>query len=333
MNLFCATRKLTQSKEDHLTEFFAAALMLDADFRAAFASLTLESYARFQGWATPVIATVETQISYPNTNCRPDMQLTLEDGHVILCEHKLDAEETMGSETDERAQIERYLDLPIHGLLYVRSSWKSPSAAVLEHNAYIKPANREHFLWRDFYPLLDGIQNPFHHWIKEGFKRLGFTPPLPFVGDLKDPDPARCERNRRNFAKLWNTTRSRARSLGWKVQTGSIVELYLSHETNPRVSNIFVSPADAERFLIRFTPAGDEESQRILYACEQATREIDIPTEVELAIIKRQAGAVEVIDVKTTLHAVLGQGIGNPEIMEKRLGGFVERFLLAMDEA
>ena len=54
------------------------------------------------------------------------MLLQLSNGQRIICEHKLEALETVGPVEDERGQLERYLDLPVEGVVYVRSSWKPP---------------------------------------------------------------------------------------------------------------------------------------------------------------------------------------------------------------
>lgn len=101
-NLFLNTRKLTNAKEDHLTEFLAAMILMNEPFNTQFSELLLGEYASSHGWDTPIIVTVETQASYSGTNCCPDMRFTLADGHVILCENKIEAPETMGSSADPR---------------------------------------------------------------------------------------------------------------------------------------------------------------------------------------------------------------------------------------
>src|SRR6185295_19965327 len=92
MNLFLSTRRLTSAKEDHLTEFLAAALEADRAFRDAYALLT-----------------------------NPCTMAT-----SFACEHKIEASEAIGEEAGEgravRRQLERYRKLPIDGLAYLRSS-------------------------------------------------------------------------------------------------------------------------------------------------------------------------------------------------------------------
>jgi hypothetical protein len=121
-NLFLNTRSLTSSKEDHLTEFLAALITMSEPFNLEFSSLLLGEYAARNGWADPVITSVETQVSYSGTNCCPDMRFTLEDGHIILCENKIEAPETQGSSVDPRGQLRRYLDLPSDGVVYIRAT-------------------------------------------------------------------------------------------------------------------------------------------------------------------------------------------------------------------
>lgn len=243
MNLFWSTRALTSAREDHLSEFFAAALDVSLSFRESYFNLVLAIYAKTKDWGCVQIEGVQTQVSFEGTTCCPDMILRLSNGKTIACEHKLDAIETLGPELNQKAQLERYLDLPIEGLVYVRTSWKPPSAKVVTHPKYIHPAQREHFLWRDFYPILRQGQHVVIDWLREAFERLGFTPPHPSIGEMSGPDDEMNRRNRQNFAKLWGRTRSRAHSLGWKVTSGSIVELYLTNNHSSLASWVFISPA------------------------------------------------------------------------------------------
>jgi hypothetical protein len=50
----------------------------------------------------------------------------------------------------------------------------------------------------------------------------------PEIGDLTHRDPAIAEAHRRNFAKLWDSTKAEARKLGWRrINPGTIAELYV----------------------------------------------------------------------------------------------------------
>lgn len=329
MNLFWSTRALTQAREDHLTEFFAAALTLNEGFRLAYSKLVLDAYANQCGWDRPRITSVETQISYVESKCRPDMRITLDDGHIILCEHKLEAGETKRSESDAPFQLRRYLCLPVDGLVYVRSTWKPTAEDVLGNPRYIKPDGKEHFLWRDFYPILASYQDQFTRWLREGFELLGFTPPHPTMGDLEDRDVKKRRKNRKNFAKMWNDTKALAGDLGWKVGTGSIVELYLSNNPRSLVEDVFISPAKFERFLFRVTPRMGN-IDKALRSLENAAKFLNIPVEVEMAVVPRKEGKVEVVEVKSTLRNVVGSEPKKPEEIEKNLREFIRPFLHAL---
>lgn len=84
MNLFLATRRLTTQREDHVTEFFAAALREDPLLRHAFEDLVIAPFARRNGWPASPIASIETQVSYRDGACRPDMRVTRADGGTCL---------------------------------------------------------------------------------------------------------------------------------------------------------------------------------------------------------------------------------------------------------
>ena len=330
MNLFWSTRALTQSKEDHLTEFFAAALTLNHDLRDAYTEYVLDIFAQYHSWKKPIIMKVETQVSYEGTNSRPDMRITLTDGHVILSEHKIDALETEGSADDSRLQLERYLSLPADGLVYVRSSWRPPSQVVLENPKYIKPPNKEHFLWRDFYNILN-VDDQFIAWIREGFETLGFTPPHPIIGELSGPDWVENAKNRRNFAKLWSSTKSLAREMGWKVGTGSIVELYFSRSPTPLATDVFISPAKQERFLFRVTPTKGR-ANTVLRVLRNTSETLSTPVEIEEAVVRRKEGKVTVVDITTSLNRVIGKKAYDSAEIEERLRNFVGVFLSTLND-
>jgi len=331
MNLFWSTRKFTDAREDHLTEFFAAALDVSPSLRESYFNLVLASYARINEWGCPQIEGVQTQVSFEGSTCCPDMILQLSNGKTIACEHKLDALETLGPEQDQKAQLERYLDLPIAGLVYVRTSWKPPSDKVVAHPKYIHPAEREHFLWRDFYPILRHGQHVVIDWLREGFELLGFTPPHPSVGEMSGPDDEMNRRNRQNFAKLWGRTRSRAHGLGWKVASGSIVELYLTDNHSSLASWVFISPIQFERFLFRVTPREGTMSQ-LTGALHTALSTLGVRAEVSEREVRRKEGKKSVIDVTTSLREILGDIPLDPEAIEGRLLGFTEPLLLALQK-
>lgn len=322
MNLFLATRSLTDAKEDHLTEFVAAALELSPPTRAAFYDLVLARFAEAKGWGRCTITSIETQPCYDDASCRPDMLLTLDNGKLIACEHKLEAAETVGPASDERAQLERYLDLPVDGLVYIRSSWKPPERHILAHPKYVRPERGEHFLWRDFYPLFEFAEDRFLLWLKEGFERLGFTPPHPQVGKLGS------ESERRNFAKLWSKTRSVAHGLGWESSAGSIVQLYLEGNRDATAAWVFVQPVDGG-FQLRVTPRKSKR-EAAFAALAAACKGCGYPLDHGVKFVPRKAGKVAVYDIVASASHVLGRGGQPPAETEDRLCQFVSHFLRAV---
>lgn len=327
-NLFLNTRSLTSSKEDHLTEFLAALITMNETFNLEFSWLLLGEYAQRRGWADPVIASVETQVSYPGTNCCPDMRLTLEDGHVILCENKIEAPETTGSSSDPRGQLLRYLDLPCDGLAYIRATPSCTLASeVANHPAFVT-RNGHHFLWRDIYPLLVANANPLVAAVRKGFEVMGFVPPLPAVGTLSDFNSSEDEKNRSSFKELWQLAADYGRQRGWKVETNKNAELYYSPDSDCPLYQVFVSPSKAERFLIRLTLREGVDAARMVEKMESV--ETSVPFEVVVYQRKtpRNGGQVveDVIDITSSLSNVIGE-TEDRELIKVRLLEFVKGFL------
>jgi hypothetical protein len=329
MNLFWSTRRLTEAWEDHLTEFFAAALVHVPSFRQAYADLVVAPFARKSGWPAPVIDRIDTQAEYPGTGCRPDMVLYLAGGKVIACEHKLEAAETFGSE-DDRGQLERYLELPIDGLVYVRRAWQAPSELVTTNPRYIRPTEREHYLWYDFFQLLTPGQHMLVDWLREGFEGLGYTPPNPNVGELKLRSEGEERRAMEDFAKLWGRVRTSAMGLGWTVQSGATIQLYLMRNPRSSVAQVFISPESRGGFLVRFTPAAEDKLDAIRLAVTSAAARLPVTVLVSLSSGSWSSKKVKVVDVRATRDAVLGTEEVLAEELELRLLGFVEPLVRAV---
>jgi hypothetical protein len=295
VNLFLATRRLTDAKEDHLTDFLAAALEMDRTFRDAYFSAVLQAFCVQQGWAGSGIEAVKTQRNYPGTGCCPDLEVTLSGGQVVLCEHKIEAPETLGAEGEDEVavrQLERYLRLPVDGVAYFRSTWKTPSDAVLDHPKYVKPKAREHFLWRDLYPALQIGTTDVTRWLTEAFESLGYTPAHPSVGDLADRDDAVRSANKQNFAKLWQRTRSSLRELGWRVEAGSVCELYLRSHGGAAAREIYVSPLreSGRILLIRVTPDQEDSVASVKRRLDEAAKIMRVAPRIETVLVPRGQG-------------------------------------------
>ncbi len=314
MDLFRNTQKLTQAKEDHLTEFFAACLNSSEKFANAFVQLV------YGQECTKQLVTVETQSAYPH--CRPDMKLIFDDKTILLCENKLDAMETVGNEqTDYLQQLERYLNLDVDGVMYIRTNLKPPSSSVLNHPKYLKPEDKSHFLWRDFYELLIGDSNPLVQELKSGFEYMGFVPPNPTIGDLSRQAP---REQRENFSKFWGTTEVQAQQCGWKVGVGDIVERYFEHENANLAGSVYVNPIQPERFLVRLT--ANPNRQETIY---QAVKRLNFDFEVSIykRKVNRTHGKAPVVDIEAPISTILPSTLTTAESIEKQLYDFVMPFL------
>jgi hypothetical protein len=331
MNIFLSTRRLVGSKEDHLTEFVAAALDSDPLFRERYSSLILADFAKRNGWAHPQIVAVMTQKSFPG--CCPDLVLNLSDGHVIACEHKIDAAETIGSLDDGTSmlQLERYLRLPVDGVTYFRSSWHSPSVNVLNNPKYVRPLAHEHFLWSDLYPALEVGSTELVRTVRDAFEVLGYTPPVPVLGDLFDPDSTTRDQNRKNLRKLWHSTRSALREMGWRVGTGSICELYLQGNPQSIADQIYISPyrTNGRVLLFRVTPREANDVGPIMHRLMHTAEALAIPIEASLESVKRAGGERDVVDVTISLQSL--HGTSKSDALEQSLRSYVVSLTRAVD--
>lgn len=327
-NLFLNTRKLTSSKEDHLTEFLAALITMDEPFNVDFSQLLLGEYATKNGWADPLIVAVETQVSYSGTNCCPDMRFTLEDGHVILCENKIEAPETQGSSVDPRGQLRRYLDLPSDGVVYIRATPNSKLEQEVSNHPLFITRDGHHFLWRDVYPLLTGNSNPLIADVCKGFEIMGFLPPLPAIGTLSDFNSTEDDQNREAFKGLWQIAANYGLSRGWKVETTKNAEMYYSPSETCPAYQVFVSPSQSERFLIRLTLRDEVDPQKVLTKIEAV--DLAIPFEAtcsqRFSVRKKVKVSVNAIDITTSLRNVIGDTEDEGQI-QKLLLDYVRPFM------
>lgn len=335
MNIFLSTRRLTSLKEDHLTEFVATLLDRDSAFRQRYSSAILATYAARKGWDPPAIAEVATQRPFPGTGCCPDLLLTLQDDHLIVCEHKIEAPETAGTlaEVCGVPQLERYLLLPVDGVAYFRSCWSPPVPTVLSDPKYVAPASREHFLWSDLYPCLEAAGTDLAIDVRKAFETLGYTPPLGTIGDLVHSNPATRTRNAENFKKLWQGTRSAMRQRGWTVLSGSICELYLSSNPNSAAEDIYISPlkVGGQVLLFRATPRSGNTPTDLLERLRVAAETMHLLVDLKSLAVRRAGGPRTVVDVAVSLRNLLGD-ISLPNELDERLRSYVGSLVCAIDQ-
>lgn len=318
VNLFWETRTLTQSREDHLTCFVAAALEVDDVFRAAYARLVLGGLA--DGGSTPEITSVHTQVQFQAQRGVPDMMLQLRDDRRVLVEHKIDAPETQQVAADGRTvkQLERYLALPgIAGLAYFRSMPVTMAPDVLEHDLYLRPPSggHSHFLWRDLYPLLELGSHAVTEWLHAGFDRLGFTPPVPHIGELWPGDTEEVRENQKNFGKLWLKTRARLER-EWQVrQDQRGCELYLRSEGTGPVPRVYVSPIAQGGSLLRLRIDTDRDAlPRVRRRVEDAVARLAVTPDV--SVVEKDGRVF--IDLLAPLRRIF-DGAETVEEQEERL--------------
>lgn len=254
-NPFLSTRSLCGGREeDHLTEFWAAALDSCPSFREGYSRFLLEAHAARRGWGEVRIASVATQVDFGGNV--PDLVLGLVGTRGleirVAVEHKIFARESRSGRSQENeedkviGQLSRYLAVPkIDGVAFVRIWPQSLDPEVLDHEKYIRPEEGMHFLWWHFYPLLDACADecPAVRWLKEGFERDGLTPPLGTVPPLHVPgDDERERANRGEFAKLMELAAVQAAEAGWRPnfdQHGA--ELYLRRHPSSWAQRVLLS--------------------------------------------------------------------------------------------
>jgi hypothetical protein len=338
MNLFLSTRRLAEhKKEDHLTEFVAACLLSDPGFANDFLARVLGNRVWECGWRNPSIRDLKTQHTCTNAQgraCRPDLVLWVkcEAGErVLACEHKIDAPEGQDPEKPESSsQLRQYLSVSeFDALAYVRADWASVAEDIVRHPKYLAPTPEAHFLWRDFYPDLLKQTGHLTRWLREGFERLGFTPPPPGLPEVSFREEHR--ENRETFAKFWAATRNMVWALGWRhIGAASQSDLVLRDNPGAAAERVWISPlpCNGARLRVRITcrppvPAAAMK-EHMLEALAGSGCGHDVDCEVRTAL--RSAGHVDVLDVEVALRRLLDDAAGATEI-ELRLKEYLETIL------
>jgi hypothetical protein len=239
------------------------------------------------------------------------------DDRVVVCEHKLEARETpfVPDAGEIKWQLERYLALPIDGVAYFRSSLAAPSIEILGNCRYLHPPSAPHFLWRDLYGALSTGEHDITRWLFEGFRRLGFTPPLRHLGELWPDDSEDVRDHQRNFAKLWDRTRAHAFA-HWRVNSARRCELSLRPRSPGCVTRIHISPLAQGGSLLRFRVETDPSHLTDVRARLEQVVE-NLPAEPDI-VVSELADNVPIVDLLASLHAVLGTAHA-PADQEERL--------------
>jgi len=338
--LFLRTWSLTHHQENFLTEFVAAALESDQRFRAEYLRTVIQPFASRHAWPSPEISEIRCQMPFKDFPGTPDLYLKMSDGKIVLCEHKIEAPEGTEREYNGKAlkQLQRYLKLTdeghAHAVAYFRESWKAPSRDVLCHPAYVRPPDNDHFLWSDLLPALSASRGLLPGWLREGFEFLGWTPPVPHVGDLEHPKHKIRLQKRRNFAKFWNKTKPWLRHQGWTIGQASQCSLILTDNLDSSCKRISIAPKQGGRNLvIRFTPRKPEHIPTLQDALTAAASHVGVEVESSSKIVPRSHKKVPVnvpiLDVRAVMANVLRSAATTAEL-ETRLFDYVTALLGAI---
>jgi hypothetical protein len=224
-DFFIRLMKVTAHSEDVFTECLAETLRNDPEFRRGFLEKLCGPVIDGSILA-PGAIDLETRVAFDGAV--PDMVFRISGEVSIGVENKLESPE--GKDDNGRTQLGKYLELVNAGeldrLAFITGYPTRVSGKVTSHKGYLYPLEdgekqRDHFMWRDFYHLIEKRASRSRTGsvkaLKSLFKYLGFEPPSPNIGDLNDPDPETARRNQRNFARFWDLMHQRLRERGWDI--------------------------------------------------------------------------------------------------------------------
>jgi hypothetical protein len=320
---FVQLLKRVAEKENVFTECLAAALRHDSELARDF--LVVLCGPELDGVDVRA-ATVEVdpQKAFLRTADHPaccvDLVFTLNRVVTVGVENKLWA-------VEGKTQLSDYLKLGLNRIAYVTARDRAVEPDVRANPQYLKPT-RGHFLWSDFDEV---VERRGRHTagplltkaLLEAFRHFGFEPPTPEIGNLLDADEDIRTRTRKNFAKLWETTRTELQKIGWNHLTpGSIAELYVQDGPSDRIKRVWLDPTWGRGLLrVRLTPHAGKVGE-----VEEALRFAQLPHGRDVHVHqgqeprrRRDAGYVE---ATISLRTLLG-GALETEAMKKSLAEFV----------
>jgi len=343
------TKLMHRQGEDYFTECVAFTLREDSELAESFlvhlcgeilegtpirgASITIETQKTFPGSCLEV----DFQRTHPEFACDScvDMVFRLNDCKPIGIENKLGASEGKG-------QLLRYLALPLARVAFITPDYLEISEEVLAHPKYVRPRDgRKHFLWSDFFQIIENsVRKPSSPVLNRAllglFKNYGFEPPIPEIGDLNDPDITKRKRNRENFKKLWELSRSRLEQRGWKrMQYDNIACLWCDSGPAERVEQFYVNTLKPGSLLIRLTPRGPGELVKLEQSLLKPDSTISgysiILERRDMTRVKPQLGEqiVTVLEVSTALNRLFA-GCEGVDAKKERLSDYL---LAVLDQA
>lgn len=112
--------------------------------------------------------------------------------------------------------------------------------------------------------------------------------------------------------------------MGWKVEAGSICQLYLTNNAASNAEMIYVSPCEpgGRMLLVRVTPRDPGKVAEMAALLRSTAATAVVPPQVEQVYVSRAGGKRNVIDVTIPFSKLLDGATGVQEI-EKRLSDHV----------
>jgi PD-(D/E)XK nuclease superfamily len=219
------------SKENFLTECLAATLNADKQFMEQFVRQLCGSQLSGCDFENAIVRTQQHYQAPAGSNkrCCVDMVFTLADGTSIGVENKFRSPQG-------EQQLRRYLHLGFKGLAFITDYDTRLPADIRSHissncelckaqaereqpTVYLRPRDREHFRWSDFWSILHAASqaataSTLDHALLTFFEHFGFDPPPTTVPDIWGDTDAH-KKNGEAFAKYWETTKEGLRQRRW----------------------------------------------------------------------------------------------------------------------
>jgi hypothetical protein len=234
--------KLTRRREDFVTECFAAVLQADHVAASAYwRELTATLSSSIRSTTGPVM--IETQLSAGKGSSRLDMVVT-RGRHRIAVEHKL------GSRQGQN-QLPKYASLPkaeASHVALVTGDYQTVAEQVLNSRRYVKPrGNLPHFLWADFYGILEKSKSEIASATKGLFDRIGLQPAHKHIGDLRTADAEKQSRFDARLLVAWQPLIGSLKRSGWSVTSAIPLnrksELWVTYGPSDLLREVRVDPA------------------------------------------------------------------------------------------
>jgi len=313
--------KLTNQKENFLTECFVATLKEDITFTKDFLISICGENVNGVNISNSSI-NIETQVSFPKLHSCVDMVFYVGDNLSIGIENKLESPESKG-------QLIKYLSLPLSRIAFLTKYDLPIENTVDEHLNYLKPKNgRKHFIWSDFYEIVEVSSKRLSATVLNKallnfFSDLGFDPPKPEIGDLNDINTEIALQNRRNFAKLWSKTRNELKKKNCRLEAGSIAELYVTCVSHNCLEKMWLDPIwQRGNLRVRLTLKDNINLTTIIDKMNSSSFPFYKMIQTYQQNVRRKKGIDTVIDISISLKNLLSN-INNSESMSNRLAEYV----------